>query len=191
MSEKTFTTFDIAKILDVYPSTVAKWIDKGELNAFTTPGGHRRVRKSDLVSFLKKHNIPVPDIFLDKKRVLVVDDERGILQLFEKFFKKKFKNIELLKAEDAFSAGIILKEKKPELVFLDIRLPGVGGYVVLERIKKNPDLKNTKIVVITGYDSKEERRRAMRKGADFYLPKPFTVDDIESLTKRFILGGER
>ncbi|RLD16155.1 MAG: hypothetical protein DRI36_06100, partial [Caldiserica bacterium] len=63
MSEKTFTTFDIAKILDVYPSTVAKWIDKGELNAFTTPGGHRRVRKSDLVSFLKKHNIPVPDIF--------------------------------------------------------------------------------------------------------------------------------
>ena len=56
-----YTTHDISRMLQVDPSTVSKWIDRGILIAFRTPGGHRRVRSSDLRSFLLTHEMPVPD----------------------------------------------------------------------------------------------------------------------------------
>jgi len=189
--EKTFTTFDIAKMLDVYPSTVAKWIDSGKLEAFITPGGHRRVRLEELLLFLKKHRIPAPARLkgVSKKKVLVIDDDKNILKLFENIFKKKFKEIDFFKAENAFTAGIILNKEKPDLVFLDIKLPGIDGYEVLNRIRENKELKNTKIVIITGFTSKEE---AIKKGASFYLPKPFSLKEVEKITKKFLFmrGGD-
>jgi len=189
--EKTFTTFDIAKMLDVYPSTVAKWIDSGKLEAFITPGGHRRVRLEELLLFLKKHRIPAPARLkgVSKKKVLVIDDDKNILNLFENIFKKKFKEIDFFRAENAFTAGIILNKEKPDLVFLDIKLPGIDGYEVLNRIRENKELKNTKIVIITGFTSKEE---AIKKGASFYLPKPFSLKEVEKITKKFLFmrGGD-
>jgi len=80
---KTYTTFYISKICDVYPTTVANWIDEGKLKAFTTPGGHRRVSADDLKEFLKKYNMPVPEKLFSngKKKVLAVDDDKAVLKV--------------------------------------------------------------------------------------------------------------
>ena len=60
--DQLFTTHDISRLLQVDPSTVSKWIDRGILMAFRTPGGHRRVRSGDLRSFLIAHQMPIPDV---------------------------------------------------------------------------------------------------------------------------------
>jgi len=79
--DQLFTTHDISRLLQVDPSTVSKWIDKGILMAFRTPGGHRRVRSSDLRTFLIAHQMPVPEeLGSGVIRLLVVDDEKPVLE---------------------------------------------------------------------------------------------------------------
>ena len=68
--KKYCTTFDISKIIDVYPTTVANWIDRGKLKAFKTPVGHRKVTKTDLLAFLKKYNMPI--VTVKQKKQLIV-----------------------------------------------------------------------------------------------------------------------
>lgn len=62
-AQQLFSTHDIAGMIQVDASTVSKWIDKGILLAFRTPGGHRRVRGSDLVAFLQQYQMPIPELF--------------------------------------------------------------------------------------------------------------------------------
>ena len=63
--EKTYTTFQIADICNVRPTTIIKWANQQRIKAYTTPGGHRRIRESDLLDFLKKYNFPGDDPNLD------------------------------------------------------------------------------------------------------------------------------
>ncbi|HOW88895.1 MAG TPA: helix-turn-helix domain-containing protein, partial [Elusimicrobiales bacterium] len=107
MRVKTYSTFDIARMLEIVPGTVANWVDKGRLRAFTTPGGHRRVSREDLVSFLKKNSMPMPkqmSVASDQKRVLVVEDDEKLLNLIVKAFRR-MKGYELFQAADGFQAG--------------------------------------------------------------------------------------
>ena len=60
MPERTYTTHDIAKFCDVYPSTAANWIREGKLKSYHTAGGHNRGSREDLLSFLSRLNIPIP-----------------------------------------------------------------------------------------------------------------------------------
>src|SRR5258708_13265398 len=86
--EELFTTHDISRLLQVDPSTVSKWIDKGILMAFRTPGGHRRVRSADLRNFLIVHQMPVPEeLGSGVVRLLIVDDEKPFRNALNRAFK--------------------------------------------------------------------------------------------------------
>src|SRR4029453_6289630 len=86
--DRLYTTHDISHLLQVDPSTVSKWIDRGILVAFRTPGGHRRVRAGDLRSFLIAHEMPLPEELGGQVvRLLVVDDEKPVLEAVKRAFK--------------------------------------------------------------------------------------------------------
>src|SRR5262245_51866678 len=87
MASKTiYTTQDVSRILQVNPRSVINWIDKNLLAAYRTPGGHRRIRREDLLLFLRKHQIPIPAIFLeDKFKILIVDDDEKVVELIRTF----------------------------------------------------------------------------------------------------------
>src|SRR5881394_2171972 len=94
--EKTFTTFQIADICNVRPTTVIKWANQARIKAYTTPGGHRRIRESDLMEFLRKYNIPIPDDLASGNRykILIVEDESAVAQLLVRAFQKVAKDVE-------------------------------------------------------------------------------------------------
>ncbi|MFH1957375.1 MAG: response regulator [bacterium] len=174
---KTYTTFYISKICDVYPTTVANWIDEGKLKAFTTPGGHRRVRAKDLKEFLEKYNIPISDELVSegRKKILVVDDDKivldsivGVLQ-----YKKKYK---IFKAVDGFQAGQAVSEHEPDLIILDIMLPGMDGFEVCKTIRKKN--KQVKIIAVTGYNTEENKNKILACGANAYMAKPFEMAEL-------------
>jgi len=176
--KRTFTTFDIASLCDVYPTTVANWIDKGELKAFSTPGRHRRVKSQDLFKFLRKHKMPLPSrIKLSKQnyqyKILVVDDDPKVLKLITTILKKSRKGDKIYTAADGFSAGEAVSEIKPDLIILDIMLPGINGFQVCERIRDRN--KHVKIIGITGYHAKENKRKILSAGANAFLPKPINM----------------
>ncbi len=181
MKKTTFTTFIIAKLLDVYPTTVANWIDHGKLKAFTTPGGHRRVNGKNLLEFLKKYKMPVPEELIspeshNKKKVLIVDDDPKVLKSIAIVLKKKTKKYTVFTATDGFEAGQAVIELKPDLMILDIMLPGIDGFkVCLTTRKKNKEIK---IIAVTGYHDEKNKKKIMSSGADAYLTKPINIDEL-------------
>ena len=66
MAHKVLTTHQVAKECNVHHTTVINWVTEGKLKAYTTPGGHRRISEEDLVKFMKKYEIPIPDKILKK-----------------------------------------------------------------------------------------------------------------------------
>src|SRR5687768_1202329 len=105
--KKAFGTYDIARICQVSPPTVGRWIEEGKLPSFTTGGGHRRVWQADLISFLNSHNIPVPAevTAAPLDRILIADDEEVLRRVVRKAIMSAFPSAEILEATDGFDAG--------------------------------------------------------------------------------------
>ena len=181
MSPKSvFTTGDIAAHCHVSQETVANWIKQGRLEAYSTPGRHRRIRLDDLRSFLANHGMPpVERAASDERRVLVVDDDASIVSLIVKFLSRDRRYV-LDTASDGFDAGLQLVTFGPDLVILDLMMPYLDGFSVCERIKSSPQTSNVKVLVITGYVDQKNIDRALDSGADHYLEKPFKVQALKT-----------
>lgn len=112
----------------------------------------------------------------DKKlfRVLIIEDEGDICYLLETVLKNR--NLEIEHVNTIAQAEIFLKEDKPDLVFLDNHLPDGLGMNFIENLKK--DYPGIKIIMITAHDSAADKKRALGRGADIFLSKPFTREQI-------------
>jgi excisionase family DNA binding protein len=174
-----YTTFKISRMCGVNPTTVQNWIKEKKLRAFQTPGGHRRVTREDLIVFLKKFGMPVPPE-LDKAPplVLVVDDEADVLTMVEELFKSGNRNLEVATAQSGIEALIMIGERKPDLLILDLKMPGMNGYEVCGKLKGNPATRNIRIVAISGDLNPGVRQRIVGKGADLFFTKPLDLVDF-------------
>ncbi len=108
-------------------------------------------------------------------KILVIDDEIEVHD-FVSSVLEDFNSIEVKSVYDGFSAGIAVNEYMPDLIILDLLLPGVDGFKVCASIKNNPKLKDIKILAVTGYDSPEYREKIFQAGTDDYLPKPIELN---------------
>ena len=110
-------------------------------------------------------------------RVLLVDDEKELVStISERLHLRGIENDWATTGEQCLS---LFKERDYEWVVLDMKMPGLGGLATLEAIKgSRPE---TRIIVITGYASKENHDAGMAAGADHYLLKPVDVDDLLAL----------
>lgn len=124
--------------------------------------------------------LPIVEEFTEKekKRILVVDDDRAIVNQIIHILKKSPEKYVFTSATDGFRAGQALLEFNPDLIILDLMLPGIDGFQVCRNIRGNERTKQTKILAITGYDSPENREKIFAYGADGYLAKPFTIEEL-------------
>ena len=103
--------------------------------------------------------------------ILVVDDEESLRWLILEEMQKRFPNARLQTAKDGVEGYELALELRPLIVWTCIRMPRMDGLEMIKLIRKNPGLKNTKILVFTGYGSEEVRNRAFELGADIFLSK--------------------
>lgn len=189
MEQEPLTTGQVAEYCHVTYRAVLKWIDQGKLRAYRTPGQHSRVRVADFLEFLKKYNMPVPPELnkdLRKKKVLIVDDDKLVVDLIRRSLQTEF-DFEYETAHDGFTAGKKFAEFRPDLVTLDINMPGLDGYQVCQQIRKDEDNKNAKILVVSGIVGQEEEAAKVRQmGADDSLPKPFEDKDLKKKVRRLL-----
>ncbi|MBU0468461.1 MAG: response regulator [Candidatus Omnitrophica bacterium] len=193
MIKKALTTYDIAKYCDVSPRTVAQWISEGKIKAFRTPGNHNRVKEDDFLVFLKEHNIPIPENFVSpnhdnlKKKILIVDDDKNMANSIKRVLAIG-DNYEIDIARDGFDAGRKLMLFRPDIVLLDIRMPGMDGYEVARRIREVPENANVKIIAISAFFEDDGKERIILLGADCCLDKPFNeeilLEKISFLSKK-------
>lgn len=173
---KNLSTFRIAEMLQVDPGSVANWIDQGLLHAHRTPGGHRRVAVDDLLVFLREHKMPVPaELKSTPIRILIVDDEPSISGMIAKHVKKAYPEYEVLEANDGFRAGSMVATHKPDVVVLDLRMPGMDGYEVCRLIKSQEASRHVEVLAMTAYPSEENQQRIVDCGARVLLSKPLDI----------------
>ena len=178
-TKQSFSTSEVAKYCHVTADTIRKWAEAGRIRVFKTPGGHRRIRREDLLRFLQENEIPIhEDLGASGVRILIVDDEKAVVSVIRRFLERSQTGFEIEVAMDGFDAGHQVATFKPDIVFLDLRLPGMDGFEVTRRIKSDPQHAGTRIIAMTGYYEGEVAQRVIELGALLCLQKPFTPDDL-------------
>ncbi|MEN6319122.1 MAG: winged helix-turn-helix domain-containing protein [Syntrophaceae bacterium] len=111
-----------------------------------------------------------------QKKILVVDDEKDIVDLITYNLEKE--SFATLKAYDGESALALVKAKKPDLVILDLMLPGVRGLEVCKFVRKNPETELLPIIMLTAKGDHVDKILGLEMGADDYVTKPFNVREL-------------
>jgi excisionase family DNA binding protein len=182
MSRKSvYTTFETAKHCHVSPLSIINWVNAGRLPAFRTPGGHRRIRREDLIRFMRENGMPLPEELRDgsgRPKILVVDDEASIRDVVAEHLTNRPGAYEVLTAADGFEAGRLVATFRPDLVLLDLRMPGLDGFQVCRTIKADPETSSTVVIALTGFYSPETETRILECGAIRCFEKPVEMSTL-------------
>ena len=182
------TTGEIAKFCHVTHRGVLKWVESGKLKAYRTPGKHSRVSVEDFLSFLKQYKMPIPVEFQTGsglKKILIVDDDRGIVFALRRILMLEGEYL-IETAFNGFDAGKKFTAFKPDLIILDINMPGLDGYQVYANIRQDPNNNSSKIFIISGVSEADEIKKIMDLGADGFLQKPFSNEDIKERISKLL-----
>ncbi len=190
-TKNIFSALEVARICGVVNQTAINWIRGGHLKAFTTPGGQFRVYREDLIAFMNSRDMHVPEELtaysVPRHSILVVDDDRALNTVVSKFLIKHFDTFDIYQAFDGFEAGVLVNEKKPELILLDLDLPGIDGFSLCEKITTSPEFGNPAIYIITGLTDDGVEDRVKKLGASEFFRKPLDMPRIAaSITSLFL-----
>jgi twitching motility two-component system response regulator PilG len=122
-------------------------------------------------------------------KVLVVDDSKTIRRTAESLLTKA--GCEVRTAEDGFEALGKVVEFRPDLVFVDIMMPRLDGYHTCALIKANPTLRHTPVIMLSSKDGLFDRAKGRLVGAELYLSKPFTGDELLNAVRRHLRQESR
>jgi DNA-binding response OmpR family regulator len=118
------------------------------------------------------------------KKILIADDEPNIVISLE--FLMQRNGFEVKTAGDGEAALRLVNEFRPDLVLLDIMLPLKSGYEVCQKIRENPEVSGMKVVMITAKGRDIEVAKGLALGADAYITKPFSTQDLLDQVKRLL-----
>ena len=132
---------------------------------------------------MRKHQIPTPALLVDGKfSVLIVEDDPEVADLMKKFFERQG-GYQIFSASDGISALIEVGRAKPDLLVLDVMIPGVDGIEVCRRIKTDATSKAI-IIAISGQPDAE--KKVLNAGADAFMAKPVDMDKLLSEAARLL-----
>lgn len=177
-NKTVFTTGEVAQICKVSQQTVIRCFDSGRLKGFRVPGSRfRRIPRESLIAFMKANNIPLDQLESGKKRVLVVDDDEAIIEMFNDLLKRDGR-FEVKTASTGYDAGILTEQFRPDVILLDYKLPDINGNAVCRTIRSNPTFEQIKIIVISGVANPDEVQDLKDAGADLFVRKPFDINAV-------------
>lgn len=122
------------------------------------------------------------------QKILIVEDEVHIRTLLEQALEEleDEHNVEVLSAGDGEEGLEMIRKHRPQVVFLDIMMPKVNGYEVCRTVKKDPELKDTMIVLLTAKGQEVDRKKGLELGAYDYMTKPFDPDELVDLARELL-----
>ena len=176
--KEVYTTGEVAQICKVSQQTVIRCFDSGRLKGFRVPGSRfRRIPRDALVSFMKNNQIPLDNLESGKRRVLVVDDDEAIVDMFKDLLERDGR-FEIQTASSGYAAGIITEQFRPDVMLLDFKLPDINGNAVCRTIRANPAYEHIRIIIISGVADPDEVEDLRLAGADEFIRKPFDINEV-------------
>jgi excisionase family DNA binding protein len=169
-----------AKYLGVAQSTIRKWSDNGRVPAFYTPGGHRRYRRGDLEAFLQRSG-PSGGA---GATVLIVDDDSKIREYVR--VNLEMDGYIVREAGSAEEGLGVLEEATPDLVLLDVMMPEVDGWEMLQRVQERHGVGAIPVIMFSGKVNDQAAEEATSRGAQGFVGKPFNPQELIDQTKQLL-----
>ncbi len=181
-----FTTYDIGRMTGTDPTTVHKWIDKGLLRGYRTPGGHRRVRGEDLRAFLTAHGMPLPKELggAESLRVLVLDEDSEALKATARQLKKLNPSWDLVTADSGVEGLLEVATRVPDVLVMDLGLEEVDPMAVCRQLHSRQGTAAIKMVATGNRLTAEQERRALSCGMAACVKKPLSGTELSEAIER-------
>lgn len=172
------TPQEVAALLMVSPVTVRQWAQRGLLRAELTPGGHRRFLLDEVERFAGERGLSLHWPGAESRRILVVDDDHQLAAYLSALLEAGGGAVEVEAAHDGFEAGRKVDSFRPDVLLLDLMMPGLDGFAVCRRLKGDPGTRAIRVLAMTGYHTPENAQRILAEGAEACLAKPFTAEEL-------------
>ena len=193
-----YTTLEVAKMLGMAVRSVQLMVDRGDLQAWKTPGGHRRITRDSLERWIKgsragvtgvaamhggaslrpsgrrRHTVHVP-------RILLIEDSAHFQGLVSTLVKQRYPAIELHVSADAIAGLVSFGHLQPDLIIVDILLPGMDGATLITGLRNHALFGNCKLVVLTALDAQQREPYAAALGGVDVVHKPRLVQELPPL----------
>lgn len=207
MKEDVCTSRKAAEILGVTPRTIQLWADAGILDSWKTPGGHRRFSlqaveqlSSDILngqhqqpadnlngSRVPASSQPTETLTIKPVKVLVVDDDKTLLRIYELTLASWGLPIEVLLANDGYQGLIEVGRFNPDLLILDLQMPNIDGFAVIEALQQQQLLNQMYLMVISGLEKEEIAQRMPLPESCTLIQKPIPFLLIREQVENILL----
>ena len=159
-----YSTLEVARLLGMAVRSVQMMVDRGELEAWKTPGGHRRIsresvqrwRASRQGSVLRAELAPsgavVAVAAARPQRVLLIEDSKHFQNLVSLLLKHSFPAVELHVADDGIAGLAMAGQLQPDVLIVDILLPGIDGATLITSLRSHPQFRRMRLIVVTSLD---------------------------------------
>src|SRR5450830_86695 len=173
------TTIEVARELGMAVRSVQMMVDRGELEAWKTPGGHRRISR-----------VSVDRCPANPRRVLFIEDSAHYQNLVSLMMQQHFPEVSLHLADDGIVGLAMYGQLQPDVLLLDLLLPGIDGATLLTSLRAHPELNRSQLVVVTSLDEEQRRPYAFALRDIPLVYKPNLVTDLPKLLGELLHEGD-
>jgi len=178
--KEVFSTGEAARICQVSQQTIIRCFDAGRLKGFYVPGSRfRRIPRDALMRFMKENSIPLGNLDSGKKKILIVDDEVEIVDMWVDVLDRDGR-FEVKTANCGYDAGLLTEQFRPDLIVLDFLLGDINGLAVCEKIRAMENMTETKIIAVSGMIEEDKIKALYAAGIDLFMQKPFRITELVS-----------
>jgi len=190
-----YSTLEVARLLGMAVRSVQMMVDRGELEAWKTPGGHRRIsresvqrwRASRQGSVLRAELAPsgavVAVAAARPQRVLLIEDSKHFQNLVSLLLKHSFPAVELHVADDGIAGLAMAGQLQPDVLIVDILLPGIDGATLITSLRSHPQFRRMRLIVVTSLDEGQRAAYAFALEGVPVVHKPQLVAALPPLLK--------
>ena len=179
-----YSTGEVASLLGLPRRTLTKYCAEGRINAVQNPISKTwKVRQPDLVEFMKKNGL-TPLQTSDRPKILIVDDEPSMVSIITEILSRTGWDLSIDSTTDGFEALIKIGSEMPDLIVLDVQMPGTNGRDILTAIKRGQITRKIKVIVVSGYPDKIDEM--LELGAEEALVKPFKKEHLLKKVKELL-----
>jgi excisionase family DNA binding protein len=187
-----YTTLEVARMLGMAVRSVQLMVDRGDLEAWKTPGGHRRISRDSVERWLASRQGGRIDGSGSRPRaggaprVLLIEDSTHFQNLVSLLVKQQFPHVELSIADDGISGLAMVGQLQPQVLLIDILLPGIDGGTLITSLRSHERFRDCKLVVLTSLDAVQ--REPYRYALDGLpvIHKPDLVRELPGLLSTWV-----
>jgi excisionase family DNA binding protein len=181
------TTIEVARRLGLAVRSVQLMVDRGELQAWKTPGGHRRISRESVNRWVAARQGQTLSAGRGAaqahraQRVLLIEDSRHYQNLVSLLVKQQFPAVELHVADDGIAGLALVGQLQPDVLLIDILLPGIDGATLITSLRSHPAFSRSRLIVVTSLESDELQPYSFALAGVPVVHKPQLVVELAGL----------